>query len=51
MSWTERCLYIANESEKYLKVFKTIFERTKHIEHYNMMMGISSEVEEPINIE
>lgn len=44
-------LYIATESEKYLKVFKTIFERTKHIEHYNMMMGISPEVEEPINIE
>lgn len=36
-------LYIATESEKYLKVFKTIFERTKHIEHYNMMMGITNE--------
>lgn len=44
-------LYIATESEKYLKVFKTIFAKTKHIEHYNMMMGISSDVEEPINIE
>lgn len=44
-------LYIATDSEKYLKVFKTIFAKTNHIEHYNMMMGISSEVEEPINIE
>lgn len=44
-------LYIATESEKYLKVFKTIFAKTNHIEHYNMMMGISSDVEEPINIE
>lgn len=44
-------LYIAADSEKYLKVFKIIFQRTKHIEHYNMMMGISPEVEETINIE
>jgi len=36
-------LYVASDSEKHLKVFKKIFEETKHIEHYNMMMGESSE--------
>ena len=36
-------LYIATESEKYLKVFQTIFAKTNHIEHYNMMMGITDE--------
>ena len=25
--------------ESYLSVFKRIFEETKHIAHYNMMMG------------
>ena len=39
-------LYIASESEKHLSVFKTIFEKTKHIEHYNMMMGINSNSDE-----
>jgi wobble nucleotide-excising tRNase len=36
-------LYISAENEKYLKVFKNIFDKTKHIEHYNMMMGFNSE--------
>jgi wobble nucleotide-excising tRNase len=31
--------------EKYLQVFKEIFEKCKHIAHYNMMMGIISEEE------
>jgi hypothetical protein len=25
--------------ESYLNVFKRIFEKTRHIAHYNMMMG------------
>jgi len=29
--------------DKYLAVFKKIFEKTDHIAHYNMMMGITSE--------
>jgi wobble nucleotide-excising tRNase len=29
-----------SQVEKYLKVFKSIFEKTEHIAHYNMMMGI-----------
>lgn len=32
------------EIEKYEKVFQKIFEHTKHIEHYNMMMGIEKPV-------
>ena len=28
-------------SERYLSVFKSIFEKTHHIEHYKMMMGES----------
>jgi wobble nucleotide-excising tRNase len=32
-------LYVTTGSEKHLKVFKNIFEKTKHIEHYKMMMG------------
>ena len=43
-------LYVASESEKHLKVFKTIFEKTKHIEHYNMMMGINSNIDENLTI-
>jgi hypothetical protein len=31
--------------EKYLQVFKEVFEQCKHIAHYNMMMGFSSEQE------
>jgi wobble nucleotide-excising tRNase len=30
---------------KYLKVFKDIFKYTENIGHYNMMMGISSEID------
>lgn len=33
--------------EKYLEVFKAIFEKSRHINHYNMMMGIASEEEAP----
>ncbi len=36
-------LYIATDSDKYLRVFKTIFEKTNQIAHYNMMMGIDTE--------
>ena len=43
-------LYITSDSSRYLKVFETIFKKTHHIEHYNMMMGINSEVEEYSNI-
>jgi len=32
-------LYVTTGSEKQLKVFKNIFDKTKHIEHYKMMMG------------
>jgi len=32
-------LYVATGSEKHLKVFRNIFDKTKHIEHYKMMMG------------
>jgi len=38
-------LYIASESEKHLQVFKNIFEKTGHIEHYNMMMAINIETD------
>lgn len=30
---------------KYLEVFRQIFEKSKHISHYNMMMGITDETE------
>ncbi|MEQ8235201.1 MAG: AAA family ATPase [Syntrophomonadaceae bacterium] len=30
---------------KYLEVFRLIFDQSKHISHYNMMMGISNETE------
>jgi wobble nucleotide-excising tRNase len=36
-------LYVSADDalvERYLRVFKEIFERTQHIAHYNMMMGI-----------
>lgn len=36
-------LHVTSDSEKYLKVFKKIFEKTRHIEHYNMMMDIAEE--------
>ena len=32
--------------QKFLEVFKQIFKETEHISHYNMMMGIDSEVED-----
>ena len=32
------------EIEKYKKVFQKIFEHTKQIEHFNMMMGIEKPV-------
>ncbi|MHA1385695.1 MAG: AAA family ATPase [Candidatus Helarchaeota archaeon] len=31
------------EVDKFKKVFKKIFEHTKHLSHYNMMMGINEE--------
>ena len=31
--------------ERYMTVFKAIFEYTHHIEHYNMMMGINNQEE------
>ncbi len=37
-------LYVSHDEEtiaKYLDVFKRIFEKAKHITHYNMMMGIA----------
>lgn len=39
-------LYVASDNEKHLKVFKNIFKETKHIEHYNMMIGEGSENEQ-----
>lgn len=30
---------------KYLEIFRQIFEKSKHISHYNMMMGITAEPE------
>ena len=33
--------------ETYLEVFKAIFERSGHINHYKMMMGDASEAEAP----
>lgn len=33
------------QAEKYLEVFKKIFLEMRHIEHYNMMMGIEEETE------
>jgi len=30
---------------KYLEIFRQIFEKSKHISHYNMMMGITAESE------
>ena len=31
---------IADGVERYLSIFRIIFEKTGHIAHYNMMMGI-----------
>ncbi len=39
-------LYLSADQQvidRHLAVFKAIFDRTKHIGHYNMMMGISAE--------
>jgi wobble nucleotide-excising tRNase len=43
-------LYISNDSsvETYLNVFKAIFEKSKHIAHYKMMMGDSFTDESPV---
>jgi len=38
-------LYVPSESDRYLKVFRNIFKKTNHIEHYNKMMGINPEME------
>ncbi|MBQ6084060.1 MAG: AAA family ATPase [Bacteroidales bacterium] len=35
--------YQEDNREKYLQVFKLIFDKMGHIEHYNMMMGITNE--------
>jgi wobble nucleotide-excising tRNase len=32
-------LYVASDNQNKLKVFKNIFDKTHHIEHYKMMMG------------
>ena len=42
-------LYVSSESDRYLKVFRKIFEKTNHIEHYHKMMGINTECETPRN--
>ena len=34
---------IADGVERYLSIFKAIFEKTGHIAHYNMMMDIQEE--------
>ena len=43
-------LYISADDsmvERYLDVFKLIFEKTRHLGHYNMMMGIVPVTERP----
>ena len=35
-------LYLSSDSDRYLKVFRSIFEKTNHIEHYNKMMGFNA---------
>ena len=43
-------LYVSCDAamvDTYLTVFKQIFEKAKHIAHYNMMMGITEESETP----
>ena len=30
-------------TDRYFHVFKQVFEKTHHIEHYNMMMGIDED--------
>jgi wobble nucleotide-excising tRNase len=44
------CYVSPNEGqvERYLAVFKRIFEETQHIAHYNMMMGIDDSDEETV---
>ena len=42
-------LYVTSDSERYLKVFRNIFEKTNHIEHYHKMMNINTEFETPIS--
>jgi wobble nucleotide-excising tRNase len=34
--------------QKFLEVFKQIFQKTKHMAHYNMMMGIAPEVDDEV---
>lgn len=33
-------LYVTSEKDQYLKVFRNIFDKTNHLEHYQMMMGL-----------
>ena len=37
-------LYVAGDdaaTQSYLRIFRSIFEKTGHIQHYNMMMGVA----------
>ncbi len=44
------CNYTPSEDiEKFKEIFKNIFEKTGHIAHYNMMMGINENIDENIN--
>lgn len=46
-------LYISIDNsmvERYLDVFRKIFEKTLHISHYNMMMGIVPVTERPLQV-
>lgn len=43
--------YQEDAKEKYLQVFKKIFEETNQIAHYNMMMGIDDNINEKENDE
>jgi len=39
-----------NTAEMYIMVFRGIFEKTRHLPHYEMMMGEPIEVEEPLPV-
>lgn len=44
-------LYVSNDDsmvENYLRVFRGIFEKSKHAAHYKMMMGEDSEQDSPM---
>ena len=55
-SWTNAGSHFANDDlylacgpeavERYLEIFKKIFDKSNHIGHYNMMMA-TGDVEEP----